>query len=91
VRGQEVAERILGAVRPETDVRRDLRQEMIADEQHAVGLQEQAAVSGRVAGRPDHLERAPVAERNLVLVTEEIIRLGGRVERAEELARRPER
>src|SRR5439155_3830758 len=39
VRGEEVAEWILGAVRPEADVRGDLRQQVIADEEDAVGLE----------------------------------------------------
>src|SRR5206468_29677 len=52
VRGEEVAERVLGAVRPETDVGRDLRQQVIADEQDALGLEQEAAVARRVPRRP---------------------------------------
>ena len=88
VRAEEVAERVLGAARPETDVRRDLRQEVVADEQHALGQQEQAAVPRRVAGRPHDLERTPIAQRDLVLVRDQVIGLGRRVPGAEEAARR---
>src|SRR5262249_38373121 len=52
VRGEEVAEGVLRAVRPEPDVRRDLREEMVTDEEDPGRLEEEAAVAGGVTGRP---------------------------------------
>ncbi len=66
-RAEEVAERVLARPRVEADVRRDVRQHMVAGEQHAVVLVIERRVEVGVTRGPHHAQAA-VAEVNEVPV-----------------------
>src|SRR5260370_20885469 len=74
LRIDEVAQRITGRRRRiESDVRCDLRQQMVADNQDLLLAQQNHAMARSVAGRPNYLE-GTIAHRNQVAVTQESVR-----------------